>query len=636
MRYYLLGIFILFTFLANGQYTEASKLDAMVKSERNQALLTQNRVAILSDSIDVIYHDINWNVYPGNDTIKGSVQTYFKVNQNSISKLYFDLNDDLQVDSVLYHGNHLIAVRPGNGTIEIPLPSVLSSSTIDSITIFYQGDPPSSFVNSVHGNNIDEIWTISEPYGASNWWPCKDGLKDKIDSLDIHITTSLGNVAGSQGILTRIDTNGMEVTYHWKHRYPIVTYLVSLAVTNYVEFTKYVPFGQDSFPVLNYVYPEDLAYAEAQIEEIADFFNLFDSLFITYPYHKEKYGHAQSSIGGGMEHQTMSTMGNFDDDLIAHELAHQWFGNFVTCHSWEELWLNEGFATYLTGLSNEFLKGGAEWYNWKNSKIGNVTSQNDGSVFVTDTMNPGRLFSSRLTYNKGSMVLHMLRWKVGDDAFFQGIRNYLNDPKLQFGFATTDDLKNHLEAESNMNLTEFFNDWYYGEGYPTYKIVLAGSQPNYSVEISQVTSHSSVNFFEMPVPIKFIGSGADTTVRFENNTNNQWFSFYWDNPIGAIQIDPELWLLMKKSQIVLSDESVSKLKENPTLYPIPAHDYIQISNMNINSNIQECKVYDLTGNQLITSIRQDRNGWILDLKSFSSGMYFITHPDWSQPLKFVK
>lgn len=619
------------------QYTNYSGMEALVKSEMTHAHGRSARVAIKSDSIDVIYHNAFWTAYPGDGMISGNVQTHFVVGVNTISHLYFDLADILIVDSILYHGSTVNYVRPGNATLEISLPSLLSSNTLDSINIYYHGTPNDAFTTGIHGQQrIPEVWTISEPYGAREWWPCKDQLNDKIDSMDIHITTSIGNKAGSLGLLKSIDTVGNDVTYNWSHRYPVTPYLVSLAITNYEEFTKYVQIDSDSFPIVNYVYPESYVYAESQVTRITKFFDLFDSLFIPYPFSDEKYGHAETSIGGGMEHQTMSTMGFFSDDLMAHELAHQWFGDYTTCASWEELWLNEGFATYLTGLTRERFNRPSDWDDWKRGKINSITSQPDGSVFVTDTTTFWRLFSSRLTYDKGSYLLHMLRWKMGDDAFFSGVKNYLNDPVIKMGFATNENLIGHLELASGMDLTEFFNDWFYGEGYPTYQVTLAGQSPDYSVRISQTTSHNSVDFFEMPVEIRFQGAGLDTLMRFENTENDQWFDFKLDKNIIVANFDPNRWLIMGTPQLVLGSNDLDMAKISLVVYPQPASDFVRITNFDKDLNSNEIQVMDVVGNVLKVSFFNQGNDVELNIEQLPSGMYFINHPSWSEPLQFIK
>jgi hypothetical protein len=329
-------------------------------------------------------------------------------------------------------------------------------------------------------------------------------------------------------------------------------------------------------------------------------------------------------------------MGSFSDDLMAHELAHQWFGDYTTCASWEELWLNEGFATYLTGLTRERYNLPSNWDDWKRGKINSITSQPDGSVFVTDTTTFWRLFSSRLTYDKASYLLHMFRFKMGDDAFFIGVKNYLNDPRIKMGFSTNDILISHLETAGNEDLEEFFEDWFYGEGFPTYRVVLAGNAPNYSVMISQTTSHSSVDFFEMPVEIRFQGAGLDTLMRFDNTQNDQWFDFNLNQTIVVANFDPNRWLIMGTPELVLGTDDLSQKNLEPVVFPQPAVNRVDITNTDIELDESQLQLINYVGTEIAISFQKTASGISLNLSSLDNGVYFITHPSWSKPLKVVK
>ncbi|MDO8952290.1 MAG: M1 family aminopeptidase [Draconibacterium sp.] len=524
---------------------------------------------------DLVYQRMEWEIDPNLKYIKGVVTSFFKSQIENLTQIEFDLNGTLSVDSV-FQNNQKINFTQNNNKLIIPLIQPLQNNKLDSVRVFYQGEPEpeltgfGSFSKGSH-SGIPVIWTLSEPYGAMEWWPCKQSLMDKIDSIDIIVTSPEIFRTASNGILI-LDTveNGFR-KMHWKHRHPITTYLVAIAVTNYAVYSDWVELEDGrKVEILNYVYPENLEKAKGETPVTAEFMQLFNQLFGEYPFANEKYGHAQFGWGGGMEHQTMSFMFNFNYELVAHELAHQWFGDYITCGSWQDIWLNEGFATYLTGLVYENLQDGYWWPRWKKLNVERIVNQPGGSVFVRDTTNIGTIFSGRLSYSKGAYLLHMLRWILGDDDFFTGMRNYFNDPDIANGFARTHQFVQHMETAGDTSLTEFINDWFYGEGYPVYSAEFTPVEEGLlKITLSQTTSHNSVGFFEMPVPVRVynIEKTDSADFRLVHTTNNQEFFVDVDFKVAELKIDPGYWLVSKTSQIVKvhADPSLN----NISVYPNP-------------------------------------------------------------------
>lgn len=500
---------------------------------------------------DIRYCRLHWTVDPAIKYIQGEVMTVFEPLE-TVGSLEFDFSAVLAMDSIRFHGQNLGFTQNGD-VITVAFPAQLPAFLPDSITFFYQGIPDStgfgSFRVDTHAG-APVLWTLSEPYGAMEWWPCKQALNDKIDSVDIFITNPSGYRAASNGILQSETTANGWITAHWRHRYPIAAYLIGIAVTNYTVFTVPVPFGGDTTPILNYVYPESLAAAQIGVGENVEVFQLFSQLFGQYPFQAEKYGHAQFSRLGGMEHQTMSFVSDFGFDLLAHELAHQWFGDKITCASWEDIWLNEGFASYLTGLCYNFLRP-QYWELYKADRISKATLVPDGSVWVDDTTSVARIFNSRLSYAKGAMLLHMLRWKFGDSVFFAGVHNYVNDPALAFGYVKTADFKAHLEAVSGANLDEFFADWFYGKGFPSYQTNWSKNQANeVKITLLQTTSDLSVSFFEMPVSVKLSDGLKDTILVLNHTFSGQEFTVALDFSPTSLVFDPNLWLVSRSNTVV--------------------------------------------------------------------------------------
>lgn len=562
--------------------------------------------------MDIKFHRILLTFDPAVRFVTGSVTTYFIPSPDNLQSVTFDMQDSLNVNAVWYHGEQLTTFTRLNNKITIPVAGPSPTASLDSIRIDYQGIPfedgEGSFSLSKHGE-VPVLYTLSEPYGAMNWWPCSQDLNDKIDSVHLVITVPPGNRAAANGMLISEEHFTDRSIYQWKHKHPMAAYLIGVAVTNYAVFSDYVPLDSgDSIEILNYVYPESLDAIRAQTPQIIKPFQLYNRLFGLYPFADERYGHAQWNWGGGMEHQTMSFMGSFDYDLMAHELGHQWFGNFITCRSWQDIWLNEGFATYMVGLCYENDLGGIYWEPFKRLSIQHVVGQPGGSVYCYDTTSVGRIFDSRLSYSKGAMVLHMLRWEMGDENFFKALNNYLYDPALANGYATSEDLRRHAEAVADTSFREFFNDWVYGEGYPKYEL-LYRLNPGNEVElvISQEPSDPSAGFFEMDLPVRLYGGESPAgmtepggvTMVVKHTQNGQVFRFNPGFAVDSVKFDPDRWICTA-NPVVLNVSEIP-YDQQVKIYPNPVADQLTIE-LAIPEEGLNIRVYNQKG-QLVGSGR---------------------------------
>ena len=438
------------------------------------------------------------------------------------------------------------------------------------------------------GTGTNVTHTVSAAVHSRDWWPCKQSLRDKIDSADIWVTVPVGNKVAGNGVLQGVTNMGVEDRFEWSVRYPADYYLLSFAVAPYDEYNYFMHFDNstDSMLIQNYIYPSPtvLQNHKDELDSIALMINHFSEIFGRYPFDKEKFGICQATLSGGMENQTMVSLGNLDAELIAHELAHQWWGDNVTCATLKDMWLNEGWATYCEELFFEKFHGVTAARNKRTSVYNSIlNTAASGSVYVDDTTDEWRIYDGSLTYYKGAAAAHMLRYVINDDAtFYNFLRAY--HQQYKYATATTNEFRALAETVTGADLDTFFTQWVYGEGFPTYKAKwFQRTDGTVLLRLEQTTSKpSSVSCFKMPVEIRLQSATGDTVVRVMNDQNSQDYAFAWVNTMTGLTIDPQNHILNRAGAIT-KDATLSIGALNPArsihIYPNPARTGWSITNL---------------------------------------------------------
>ena len=474
--------------------------------------------SLASTNLDVTYYHLDLTPDLAASTVAGTVRVEGDVVGSALSVLSLDLAASMTVSAVaLADATPLSFTHPG-AVLNVTLPAPLAPGAHVAVDITYSGTPVvTGYGNFVFGTRATARfgWSLSEPYGAREWWPCKDHPSDKADSVRVTVTVPDGYRVGSQGVLESETSAAGMTTYEWVSRYPISNYLISVSIGDYVRYqdTYTRPaalearYGPLSLPLEHLVYNDSDSGLPPGWKKVTDQLEVFEDWFGPYPFPSEKYGHAEFTFGGGMEHQTMSSMGGSAPGLVSHELAHQWYGDSISPKQWPHLWLNEGFATYAESIYWE-----AREDSFPGSAQAVMAARYDfalgakGTLVLSDTSSVSGMFDPRRVYAKGAVVLHMLRYVVGETAFRQILPAWAADPAVRYRVAETADFQRVAETVSGMDLDTFFRQWVTdGTGYPTYAFNAywqpEGSQYRVWVTVSQTQKlpGSNVGLFEMPL-----------------------------------------------------------------------------------------------------------------------------------------
>ena len=598
---------------------------------------------------DVKYYKLDLAMENNSLSVAGSVWMRVRVGSQPLDSLAFELyqaspgvSGGLLIDSVVVNGRRSPGIHRAGPDATAALAVPAPANALADARIYYHGTAPSGNSAAIgnglstsrlarYGNttfSYNVTWSLSEPFSAHEWFPCKQVLTDKADSSDVWVTTSLPNKVGSNGVLARTVTlPNNKVRYEWKSRHPIDYYLISAAVAPYVEYVNYAhPAGGPTVPIINYVYDQPtLSYYQTEMDRTPGFIENYSALCGLYPFADEKYGHSMAPFGGGMEHQTMTTQDGFGFTLTAHELFHQWFGDNVTCASWEDIWLNEGFASYGEYLSLQALNTPASARAWMNDAHGRAQNST-GSIYVADTANVNRIFSTALSYKKGAAVIHMLRYLLNDDTkFFRALRTY----QSQFlgSTARTVDLQRVFEAEAGRPLGYFFQQWFRGRGYPTFNGRWDQGGGTFVLRVDETASvPTDTPFFDTDVDyLLTFADGTTRTVRLHQSQATETFRFAVSGTVTSVAVDPNQWVLDLPVAAPVRDNTLLAARSATALaalmlYPNPCREILALGTLPAARLIAEA--LDATGRVVLRQVVAAPQPQ-LDTHALAPGFYYL-------------
>jgi aminopeptidase N len=639
MRYVLISaISLLFFYSAIAQTCEEAKKAGIACSFSRP---TYKNLKTWYDVYDQQFVQINMEANDSNTYITNTVKYKLRCKQDTIHQVYFEFSPTFTIDSVSINNETCSKYYSNDTIILYPNHPIAPNSTF-WVSISYHGVSSTggqtrgltNTYTSVYNQHI--TWTLSESFHLKDWLPCKQDLTDKLDSAWIFITVDSTCKAGSEGVLTAItDMGNGKKRYEWKEHHHLDYYLLSIAVGKYAEYDIYahLPGMSDSLLVMNYIYsnPQCLIDNKTDINRTVNFLQNYSDKFGLYPFHDEKYGHSQVPLGGGMEHQTMTTLGNFAHWLVAHEMAHSWFGDNITCANWQDIWVNEGFASYGEYLSLQYCFDQQtadvtmRHFQWQ------ARIEPAGSIYVPFDVawDENRIFNGNLSYKKGACLIHMMRYLCNNDTLFfntlKQIQQTYKDSVLVGA-----DVRNLFESYTGIDFHPLFDQYYYGKGYPILNITwkqdsTANGWTDITIHIDQHGSSgdSAYNLFTIPLPFRiFFANHQDTLVKLTPNQNIQTFDLPTNMfKVDSIKLDPQNWILDSLESLVYA-KPLSADEHLWNVYPNPAKDYITIDALSQNEPVK-VEFYNAAQKMLFQKQITHFPAVIELNNSFSNGIYFL-------------
>ena len=568
---------ILFTFCAllisltvlNAQTLEKGVSGKASCSARKQNMILSEAASpqsTLPHSFDVQNYKLELDIYncfitPYPKSFTG-IETITIKADSTINSVSLDaVNTSLTIDSVSLDA---LSFTHTNNILNIKLKKTYNTGEIFNVKVYYKHNNVADGAFYVRSGMV---FTDCEPEGARKWFPCWDKPSDKA-TLDLKAKVPANVKLGSNGRLADSVKTGDTLYYNWISKDVIATYLMVMAAkVDYnldIVYWKKISNPSDSIQMRFYWNTGESSASLNQMKSIiGPMTTYFSTLFGEHPFEKNGFASLNSDFTwGGMENQTLTTIcpNCWTESLISHEFSHQWFGDMITCGTWADLWLNEGFATYCESLWLEKAYGYSSYKTDCNNNASGYINSNPGwpiynPSWAIVTPNTNTLFNTAITYNKGACVLHMLRYVLGDKVFFDALKSYGTDAaSFKFKNTVTADFIAKMSQASGQDLSWFFNQWVMLPNHPAYQngyfITSIGTN---LYQVGFIAKQTGANFYKMPIEIKIsFATGADTTVRVMNDVNNQLFTFNFSRQPNKVVFDPDNNILLKTATLSVS------------------------------------------------------------------------------------
>ncbi|MDD3643636.1 MAG: M1 family aminopeptidase [Candidatus Krumholzibacteria bacterium] len=506
-------------------------------------------------AIDVLHYDVDIACDHLTLLVEGRVTALIEAVQGGVTAIEFNADPVLVILAAELAGSGSAPFARSGDVVAVTLPAPLGAGERTELTLLYRGAPTTAagtgfFIR--YDGATPVIYTLSQPWSARTWWPCKDYPDDKA-TFDIALSVKEPLTAASNGVLLAVDDTTRWSQpfkrHRWRESYPMSPYLFSIAATEYVQLTdEFVYAVAGTMQVVNYVYPRLAAAAAIDLDIQVPALRFFSQTFGLYPFIGEKYGVALCRIGGGMEHQTLCSYGDFlirgdhyYDWLYIHELAHQWFGDLITCRDWTHIWLNEGWASYSEALWFEHVDGPQALHDYMETH--DEPHRWSGPILRDPDSDDPWYYFDPVVYSKAAWVLHMLRHIMGDAPFFEATRGYVAAPQFRFGAVDTEEFIAFFEGYYGGDLHWFFDPWLSREDRLVYEWDWNRWVENGEERLSIMVRQAVELPYAMPVDLEIVTAAGTIREKLWVDDIEESFVLSPGATVQDAALDPDRWIL---------------------------------------------------------------------------------------------